>query len=210
MALVAPAQGPTPADGRLARGARTRRALAEALIALIEQGDAQPTARRVAARAGVSPRLVFHHFEDMEQVLQAAVGVQVERHWRHLEPVDSTAALPGRISRLVRRRATLYERIGPVRRAAAMVESTSPTLAAELAHSRRHLRHHVESAFAVELDGAGRRRGEVLDSLDLATSWESWEHLRSAMGRSPAGAGAVVRRLVHSIIGPIATDGGTP
>ena len=36
-------------DGRVARGERTRRALAEALISLLEEGDAQPTARRIAA-----------------------------------------------------------------------------------------------------------------------------------------------------------------
>ena len=56
------------ADGRLARGQRTRANVAGALIALLREGDTEPTARAVAERAGVSLRLVFHHFADMDEL----------------------------------------------------------------------------------------------------------------------------------------------
>ncbi len=55
-----------PVDGRTARGLRTRRAVVDALLALQEEGDLEPTAQRVAARAGVALRTVFGHFSDME------------------------------------------------------------------------------------------------------------------------------------------------
>ena len=135
--LVAPKTG----DGRVARGERTRRALAEALIALLEEGDAQPTARRIAERAGVSLRLVFHHFDDLESILRDAVRIQEQRHWRHVRPVEST--LP------VRRaggpdgapaRPRCSEATAPVRRSAELLTHSSPTVAAELARGREWLR----------------------------------------------------------------------
>ena len=52
-------------DGRLARSARTRHAVVDALLDLLGEGDLRPTAARIAERAGVSLRIVFHHFEDL-------------------------------------------------------------------------------------------------------------------------------------------------
>ena len=69
------------------------------LIALLEEGDAQPTARRIAERAGVSLRLVFHHFDDLESILGAAVEIQEQRHWRRLRPVDPTLPVDERVAR---------------------------------------------------------------------------------------------------------------
>ncbi len=63
-------------DGRIARGERTRRKVAEALISLLEEGDTQPTAKLIAQRADVSLRLVFHHFEDMDALYRAVMILQ--------------------------------------------------------------------------------------------------------------------------------------
>ena len=43
-----------PLDGRLARSARTRHAVVDALLDLLGEGDLRPTAARIAERAGVS------------------------------------------------------------------------------------------------------------------------------------------------------------
>jgi AcrR family transcriptional regulator len=191
------AEQPGAADGRVARGERTRRALAEALIALLEEGDPQPTAKRVAERAGVSLRLVFHHFDDMEQVLRAAVAVQVARHWRHVGHVDPAAPLADRIERTVRQHTALFERIAPVRRAAALVEARSAVVGAELAHGRERLRHGLEETFASELALAPAPRAELLDLLEVATSFETWDQLRRRTGH---GAGAT-RDLMARLMG---------
>ena len=102
---MAPAVALKVDDGRVARGERTRRALAEAMIVLIEEGDPLPTARRVAESAGVSLRLVFHHFDDLESILRAAVEIQEERHWRPIRPVAPTLPVHERVARVVRQRA---------------------------------------------------------------------------------------------------------
>src|SRR5208282_909869 len=61
-------------DGRLARSARTRHAVVDALLDLLGEGDLRPTAARIADRAGVSLRLVFHHFDDLEAIYSEFAG----------------------------------------------------------------------------------------------------------------------------------------
>jgi AcrR family transcriptional regulator len=169
---------PKAGDGRLARGERTRVALAEALISLLEEGDAQPTARRIAARAGVSLRLVFHHFDDLESILQAAVKIQEQRHWSNLRPVDPALPVDERIARVVRQRTRVFQAVAPVRRSAEQLKLSSPTLAAELERAGEWLRRELQATFTPEL--ASRSRAEarlVLDALEVVTSWETWEQL---------------------------------
>src|SRR4051812_40199139 len=43
-------------DGRNVRAERTRKAVVEALLELLDEGDVRPTAERIAVRAGVSER----------------------------------------------------------------------------------------------------------------------------------------------------------
>lgn len=188
----------TAVDRRLARGVETRRRLAEAMIALLEEGVPQPSAREIAERAGVSLRLVFHHFEDMEQVLRAAVAVQVSRHWNRLHPVDPSLPLGERVERIIRQRETLYEAIAPVRRAAARAELESPTIATELSRARRQLRRGLEATFEAELHSASH--DERLDALDVAGSWETWDLLRTRMGVGRAAARRVVARMMTSLL----------
>jgi TetR/AcrR family transcriptional regulator, regulator of autoinduction and epiphytic fitness len=205
---LAPGADAARGDGRLMRGERTRRAVAEALIALLEEGELQPTARAVATRAGVSPRLVFHHFADMESILRAAVTVQAQRHWRGLSPVDPALPLPERVRRLVRQRVRLFEAVGPVRRAALQMEQSSAVISAELHHSRRSLRQQLVHAFSPELERAGGHRGRVLDALEVAAGFESFEQLRRGMKLGPAAAGRVMADLMGAVLQGVDDGGG--
>ena len=74
----------TPLDGRVARSHRTRAAIVDALISLLEEGNVQPTVEEIAARAGVAPRTVFQHYADRE-ALFAAVS---ERRQARLDALD--------------------------------------------------------------------------------------------------------------------------
>ena len=188
-------------DGRVARGIRAREAIAQALIELLHEGVERPTARQLAEHAGVSLRLVFHHFDDMETVLQSAVAIQVERHWARLEAVAPDGDLAHRVGATVRERARLYDAIAPVRRAAGLAAGRSPTLARQLEASRRMLRSQLRHTFSRELEAYeyGRTAAaerDLLDALDVATSFETWDQLRRQTGRSAAAARHVVERLV--------------
>jgi AcrR family transcriptional regulator len=197
------------ADGRVARGERTRRALAEALITLLEEGDAQPTARRIAERAGVSLRIVFHHFDDLESILHDAVKIQEQRHWRHIRPVAATLPVDERVSRIVRQRTVVYQATAPVRRSAEHFTGTSPTVAAELARGQAWLRGQLQLTFAPELET--RRPADarlLLDALEVATSWETWEHL-ARLGRSTPICRRTMEALTRAALS-LSPSGGRP
>lgn len=215
--LPPPAASPSPLaararpaadDGRVVRGERTKRALAEALIALLEEGVHEPTARAVAARAGVSPRLVFHHFADKEEVLRAAVAVQSERHWSRLAAVDPALSRPERVRRLVRQRSNLFEAIGPVRGAALQMQRMSAVLSDELHHSRRSLRRQLAQTFGPELDHVAERRGRLLDALEVAAGFETWQQLRQRMELGPGAAERVMADLLDAVLRTVDDPGG--
>jgi len=123
-------------DGRVLRGARNRHAVVEAMLALIEEGDPRPTAKRVAERAGVALRSVFHYFDDVESVLAAAARLQAQRHWHLVQPVAPELPVGERVAQVVAQRSTLFERIAPARRAALLVEHDSPVIRAWLEEGR--------------------------------------------------------------------------
>ena len=113
-------------DGRVARGQRTRRIVGEALIALLRESDTEPTARAVAERAGVSLRLVFHHFSDLDDLYHYVAALQLREQWSGMPELSPRLSLVKRIERIVSHRAALFEEISPVRRAMVRHMITSP------------------------------------------------------------------------------------
>ena len=128
-----------PIDGRAARAARTREAIVDATVALVEEGDLRPTAPRIAERAGVSVRSVFQHFDDLPALHTAVVDRVVER----LAEAGG-AGRPGPAARrrasttFVSHRADLLEAVTPFRRAAAVHGPFAPEI-----RERRRPGHRV-------------------------------------------------------------------
>src|SRR3954471_17905287 len=75
-------------DGRTLRGERTRRAIVDAHLALLEEGDLKPTAERIAERAGVSLRALWTNFKDMEGLFAAAGERLMERQRAEDRPIE--------------------------------------------------------------------------------------------------------------------------
>ena len=193
-----------PTDGRAARAARTRDAIVEATVALVEEGDVRPTAPRIAERAGVSVRSVFQHFDDLPALHTAVVQRVVERLAVIVAEVDPALPQAERVDAFARNRATLLEAVTPFRRAAAVHGPFAPELRDAVARGGEFLRTEVESAFAPELDALppGERR-QVLDALAAATSWGVWDGLRGDAGDTPDQARQVLVRLVTAVLGSI-------
>jgi TetR/AcrR family transcriptional regulator of autoinduction and epiphytic fitness len=191
------ASAPPTQDGRVLRGARNRQAVVDAMLELIEEGDPQPTAKRVAERAGVALRSVFHHFDDVESVLAAAARLQAQRHWHLVRPVTPELPLDERVAQVVAQRSTLFERIAPARRAALLVEHESPVIRTWLEEGRATLRRQLVATFAPELAGEGR---DLLAALEVSASWTAWESLRRRQGLSVNAARRVLTRMLTALV----------
>jgi AcrR family transcriptional regulator len=196
-------------DGRIARGVRTRRHVAEALISLLEDGETQPTARKVAERAGVSLRLVFHHFEDMDALYRAVMVLQAQRYWSKVRDVPPDLPTAHRIDRSVRQRSRLFDAIGAVRRAAVPLATRSAPLAEALTESSSFLRGRLAHTFALELNAAGAGAGDLLDAIDAAASWETWERLRRVQDLPPVAARRVMGLMIAALLAPAPPATGT-
>jgi AcrR family transcriptional regulator len=191
----------TPTDGRVARSHRTRAAIVDALIGLLEEGNVQPTVEEVAARAGVAPRTVFQHYTDRE-ALFAAVGARRQARLDALMgAIDAQAPLARRVAELADQRARVYEWIAPVRRAALLMEPFSEAVHASLTGFRAVKRAEVRRVFAAELaalpDG---ERESVAAALCACASYSAWETLRSHQGLDVEAAHAALLQSLRALL----------
>jgi AcrR family transcriptional regulator len=164
-------------DGRVQRGARSRDAIVAALFQLIGSGVAQPTAERVAELAGVRVRTVFRHFVDMES-LHAELSTRLQEEVRPLfDAAPVAGALDERVRAFIRTAAQVYEHVTPYKRSnntrrwrhRYMQKSHDEMLAQHRAHLLKFLPELSPPAAAQS----------PLCALELVTSFEAWDRLRS-------------------------------
>jgi TetR/AcrR family transcriptional regulator of autoinduction and epiphytic fitness len=188
-------------DGRTARARRTREAIVDAVVGLLDAGDLRPSVEDIAARAGVSPRSIFQHFGDRETLLRAVGMRQTERVSQIVEHLPDTGRFDDRLEAFVEQRARVLEFITPVRRSALLNEPFSEGSHAGLQAFRAFKRAEAERVFAPELDArpAGERE-EVVRALGAVTDWNTWEALRAHQGLSVADARAVMRRTIGALL----------
>jgi TetR/AcrR family transcriptional regulator, regulator of autoinduction and epiphytic fitness len=187
-------------DKRLVRGSRTRTFLLDATIDLIGAGNPSPTANQVAAHAGVSNRLIFHHFADVDQLFTLAV----ERQTSAFEPL--TAVIPARgptevrIRVIARQRRRLFEAIGPALRASYARLPAKAALSEVLARQRRLLRLQLEVILKPEIAARGDQAPEALETLHVITGWQCWSALRFESGHSATRAEQITVFTVDQVL----------
>jgi AcrR family transcriptional regulator len=188
-------------DGRTVRAERTRQALVEALLGLLDEGQPRPTAAEIAARAGVSERSVFQHFPDREALLEAVAREQYQRVVPTLVPVDSSLPLADRIDQFVAQRSRLYEQIGGVRRAGLLIEHESSSVAGWIATARRQKAAEVERVFLRELEAAPADEREPLRAaLVMTCSWSAWDAWRTHQRLSVSRARAALKAALIALL----------
>lgn len=186
------------ADGRVARGARTRDSIVDALFALLNEGNPSPGAREIAERADVSVRSVFQHFEDIESVYAELATRQESRIREFLVPVDPALPLSERTERIVDMRDAMFAVVAPFRRSAAAhrVSRTSKTIRQKLMQLQRIQRDQIAETFPKELDGDERR----LLQIDVWLSFETWDQFTSQHGLSRAATRGHLQSLLVSLL----------
>jgi TetR/AcrR family transcriptional regulator, regulator of autoinduction and epiphytic fitness len=192
---------PQQRDGRTVRAERTRQALVEALIGLLDEGTLAPTAAAIAARAGVSERSVFQHFPDREALFEAVAREQYGRVVPTLIPIDASIPFDERVAQFAEQRAHLYELVGGVRRAALLIEHESSAVAGWLTTARRAKAAEVERVFLRELDALPPdEREPVRAALVALCSWSCWDAWRTHQRLSVARARAALQAGVAALL----------
>jgi Bacterial regulatory proteins, tetR family. len=181
-------------DGRSARAQRTRDSVVNAVLELANSGDARPTAREIADRAGISVRSVYVHFDDLDDLFRAAAARHFEQMDSLLQPVDASLPIAALIVAAADQRVAIHENFGAVRRAAEQWAPLSPALAEVLRAGRDVGRQDIERLFGPVLRGRADHE-IVLGAITLLLGANAWDSLRD-QGLSVEAASEII---VHTL-----------
>jgi AcrR family transcriptional regulator len=186
-----------PADGRLLRSERSRELIADALYELLREGDVEPSAQKVADRAGVGIRTVFRLFSDMD-ALYATVNARLEFEVAPMlrdDPPEGTLLL-GRAESLVAERAALFERVGVYMR----FTNRNRDRSAYLASNYRKLAGRLRERLLGWLPELRDAQPALVEALDQATSFEAWDRLRGDQRLSRPRAQAAMTYATQALV----------
>jgi AcrR family transcriptional regulator len=188
---------PRKPDGRRERSAASRRRILSAMVDLIESGQPAPTAETVAAKAGVSLRTVFRHFEEMENLHLEIAALVFERVRHILERPFQTREWPQSLVESIARRAEFFEIMAPFKTAIDVHRHRSRPISAQ--HRRITVKSRDLLAAALPADILADR--QTFELLALLLSLESWQRLREQQGMSVAEAQEAILTGARAIAG---------
>lgn len=181
-------------DGRRQRSAQSRRRILDAMLALILEGNPEPGAEAIAARAGVGLRTVFRLFSDMESICAEMLLPQraefVELFMTRLEAAKG----PPRVRELWLRLSHLYEKRMPLRRAGMIRRYSSPSLAGAM----REMDTAIADFLDRQIPGEAARPRRA--TLNLLMSYESWLRLRDNQGLGEAETRDTLMRAIDTVL----------
>lgn len=179
-------------DGRRARSERSKQALIDATLTLMEEGNLIPTAQQISATAGVGIRSFFRHFEDMESLF-ATID---ERTRDSTEALylggDRNGTLDERILHAIERYGEGYEKQRNKVLSTSAQLWRSETLRKNYARYQRGLRKDLDD-WLPELKKLTRSEREAVDAI---ASFEMWHRLRYHQGLSKQATIEVLVRLL--------------
>lgn len=182
-------------DGRRRRGEDNRARIVQAMLELIRVGDYSPSAEQVAAKAAVSLRTVFRHFDDMDSLYrEIARPLEVELRELALKPLVATD-WRGRLEELIERRSGAFESLIPFRRAANVHRHRSGEVIAGANRFAFALREILRHTLPEPL-----QQGEAFEAADLLMSIEAWMRLREEQGLTVDQAKHVVVKAVRRVL----------
>lgn len=195
-------------DGRQSRTARSRLAICEACLDLVEEGALRPSAEEIAERAGLSRRSIFNHFADLAELYDAVAEAANQRCAPLLKEISDRGPIEDRIEELVQVRSKFLEATAPFTRALTAQALVGPEedQALRLGRDALRLQHEdVERLFRRDLAGLpSAERAEILEAVSGAMAPLLWEHLRRSRGNSMSQARGVMNRTLTSILREVA------
>jgi AcrR family transcriptional regulator len=186
---------PVEVDGRRQRSDASKRKIALAMLDLLREGEADPSADLVAERAGVGRRTVFRLFSDMEGVFREMHAIMTARLTPEFAAPFASTTWRERLDELIERRARAFEQMLPIKTAADARRYTSNFLKSEHRNITRLQREALRAVLPASV-----AKVDTLEALDLALSFEAWRRLRYEQGLSVKQAQAVLRRLLAALV----------
>jgi AcrR family transcriptional regulator len=184
------------ADGRRMRSERSRDAIIEAALQLVQEGILVPTAQQIADRAGVAMRTFFRHFESMESLATAVDEHTRDSYESMFTLSERQGTLNERVEKAVQHRAYAYEQVKDVILSTQAQLWRSDVLAKNYARDQRKLRSDMD-VWLPELKSLPREKREAVDAI---TSFEMWHRLRSQQGLSKKTSIEIVVGLIKNLI----------
>lgn len=189
-------------DGRFERSRSSRAKIVAAMLALVADGDVQPSAAKVAETAKVGLRTVFRHFDDMDSLYrEMSERIEAMVHPTMFKPYRAEH-WRDRVRELAARRVEVFETILPYRISASLKRFQSAFLMQDY---RRMLRLERESVQAIVPD-ALLADAVQLNVLHVTLNFQCWLLLRHDQELSVTEARTVFLRLVDAALAQIAID----
>ncbi len=161
-------------DGRRRRSARSRAAIVTATLNLLDSGNLAPTAKQIAAEAGVGLRSFFRHFEDMDALLDA-VDEHMRQYYEQLfSQPPGDGSMDERIVDIITYRAEAYERLKKMMQSTMAHLWRSEMLQKNYGRNQRNLSRHFDK-WLPEFKSMPREKYEAAHA---AASFEMWHRLR--------------------------------
>lgn len=193
---MAKQESETAPDGRRLRSERSRQAIIDAMLGLVEEGILVPTAQQVSERAGVGIRSVFRHFTDMESLLATADTKIRDQYQGLFAGGDRAGSLEERLLHAVEQRALAYEAVGNHLLTTRAQLWRYPVLREQYARLQRQLRKDLDD-WLPELRELAADEREMVDAV---ASFEYWNRLREQQGLNKKTSVRLTTELLHRII----------
>jgi AcrR family transcriptional regulator len=184
-------------DGRRLRSERSRQAMINAALILIEEGNFAPTAKQISARAGVGIRSFFRQFEDMDQFFAAVDEHTVGSFWESfLHEGDREGALTERLDSIVATYAKAFEEHRSLLLATKSMRWSSWVLKENYERYQQISRANKEH-WLPEISQLPSDERELADAY---LSFEMWHRLRDIQGLSCGAAQTAVLKALTRLL----------
>jgi AcrR family transcriptional regulator len=183
-------------DGRRQRSERSKQAIIDASLELMEEGILVPTAQLISERAGVGIRSFFRHFADMGTLFATIEEQKRESTEALFVGGDRAGSLEERILQATERHADGYENQKNIILSTSAQSWRYQVLRKNYARYQRGLRKDLDD-WLPELEQLPRVQREAVDAV---ASFEMWHRLREHQGLSKKQSIEIVVYMIRGIL----------